>query len=325
MSISFFFFRNFFATISSFILFSYSMPVPSLSARSEAKTSKPSRRGAQSKDDSRTAAANESSRENQPFDMQDLKDQVRRLRASKDEVERECEEIEAKNLTLESELQRLQRDRVALGDSVDAKQLVEPPSSADSYTKGTDGNAAFNKDFVEANMKLELTLLTAELKRILPSLEQDALRWEKMANAAEKERNGDDAGIVTRIPQVFLKHPDELKAELQKSSENIEGARKALKDNEREAMARLLATRSVVRKLRDEFNELAEDNTVQRMAVSTFQRMAAADLVAADLLLNDLLRLRSQICGQAVSKDSPSKVWTRYAFSTYTGTQLALI
>lgn len=132
-----------------------------LSSRSEAKSSVVSRRpGAQSKGE-KTAGSKQVSRENHPFDLQDLKDQVRRLRASQDDIENECDDLETKNTALELELKSLQRERITLGDSVDAKQLVEPLDEGTVKKNAEDGMGIINKDFIEANMKLEVLLFVS--------------------------------------------------------------------------------------------------------------------------------------------------------------------
>jgi adenylosuccinate lyase len=108
----------------------------------------------------------------------------------------------------------------------------------------------------------------AEVKRILPSLEQEALRWERMANAAERQRMDGSVGVDARIPQLFLKRPEDLKVELAASDDNITKARSTLQIMEREAMAKLLDMRAQVRQLRDQFDEMVENNTMQRCCVS---------------------------------------------------------
>lgn len=168
-------------------------------------------------------------------------------------------------------------------------------------------------------------------------------------NAADKQRFDGNIGGDARIPQLFLKRPEDLKLEVTVSGENICKARSALHVMEREAIAKMLDMRAQVRQLRDEFDEMVENNATQRccsilplcfhvknyhsssytihifhnsIAISDFQRMVAADFVMTDLLCSEFVRLRSEICGQDkgnIVKRLPSSAWAKIAFKAYTG------
>ena len=138
------------------------------------------------------------------------------------------------------------------------------------------------------NLKLELTILSGEIKKALPNLEQEALRQESISNSLDTSSSSAD--LLGSVPDVFLKHPADMRAEIQRLADETSVLKSHIKEEEGRCSSDLATLRAVVRGQREEFMELAEECSVLRLSTSRMQRLAAGELITTDMVTREIAR-----------------------------------
>lgn len=120
------------------------------------------------------------------YETEDLKDNVRklkiqlqRLRDEKKQLNDDLQSLEQKQNTLRVEANVLQ----AL-EEAKVEEYKESRSVTESMVSESE---LHSQSFKEANMKLELTILTADIKHAMPRLEKEAILMEERAADAQKK------------------------------------------------------------------------------------------------------------------------------------------
>jgi hypothetical protein len=117
-------------------------------------------------------------------DIFELRDQIRGMLSTlrgldeeKRSLQQEMKQHEQKCLILKTESNILSAlDEVRFHDT----------SAAEHGEGDTSGGGTFDKSFLEANLKLELTILNQELRQNLPKLEKEAIHAEEETQIAEE-------------------------------------------------------------------------------------------------------------------------------------------
>ena len=147
------------------------------------------------------------------YDIPELKEQIRKLKArrlelnaEKSQLELDLQELDKKALTLRSEIN-------VLGAFDDAK-----------YEDNSDGNkneedVALDKKFYEANRKLEISILNVEIRNALPNLEKEALACEEIAFRSERILKQSELEHKS-LPDLYLYSQSEIASEVAKLSES---------------------------------------------------------------------------------------------------------
>jgi uncharacterized protein YlxW (UPF0749 family) len=117
-------------------------------------------------------------------DIHELRDQIKRLTASIKQGEEEQQRLQKETTSLENKLASLKMEgNVLLAlDQVRFQDLTQ---------RTPDEENIGSKSFLEADLKLELSILNADIRRILPALEKEALiaeeRFQVSADALSKQ------------------------------------------------------------------------------------------------------------------------------------------
>eukprot|EP01041_Mallomonas_annulata_P010771 gene10771-22496_t len=143
------------------------------------------------------------------YDTIELRDQIRKLKIHRGDLISESKLLEQEISTLEDRCSSL-RSELNVLYPVDQVRVHEVPPEVDNVDIS-------DKKFFEANMKLEIKIITADIRSSLPALEAEALMWEERVHkAGEFLKRSEDT--LDRLPAVFKKNLDEDIAALRKES-----------------------------------------------------------------------------------------------------------
>lgn len=121
------------------------------------------------------------------YDAADLKEKIRRLRATRAELEQDRKTMEEESLRYENMLTSLRQELNIIGN-IDTLQC----HASDEFTE--EFNPEAMKKFKIMNDKLEMKILNQEIRTALPQLERDAKSWEvkskgKLKSITKNEKN----------------------------------------------------------------------------------------------------------------------------------------
>lgn len=121
------------------------------------------------------------------YDAADLKEKIRRLRATRAELEQDRKTMEEESLRYENMLASLRQELNIIGN-IDTLQC----HASDEFTE--EFNPEAMKKFKIMNDKLEMKILNQEIRTALPQLERDAKSWEvkskgKLKSITKNEKN----------------------------------------------------------------------------------------------------------------------------------------
>ena len=146
------------------------------------------------------------------FDCEDLKDKIRRLRLEKSSLIDEKRKLEEDNAKLEENANQLRKELNVLAslEEADKFDAIDGTDDADEG-RNIDVKIDLTQDrtFLEANLKLEISILAADIKKSLSSLEAEALSWEKRANDINTELKAHSSALSS-LPTFLMKTPDEV-------------------------------------------------------------------------------------------------------------------
>jgi hypothetical protein len=113
-----------------------------------------------------------------------LRDQIRALKAQQQSIKEEKMKLEKsiQSSDMKCAALKMEANILAALDEVRFQEIEEPVASQSIQDDGL-----FSKQFIEKNLKLELQILNAELRQILPKLEKDAIKAEDKRNKTSEE------------------------------------------------------------------------------------------------------------------------------------------
>lgn len=116
-----------------------------------------------------------------------LRDQIRALKAKQLSIKEEKSALEAsiRSSELKCTALKMETNILMALDEVRFQEIEESAKTSASNSVPDDG--LFSRQFIERNLKLELQILNAELRQILPKLEKEAIRAEDKRNRAKEE------------------------------------------------------------------------------------------------------------------------------------------
>lgn len=108
-------------------------------------------------------------------DIYELRDQIKRMTSTLQSLNEERIDLRREEQAYEDRLIALRMETSVLS----ALDEVRFQESKDDVVDGISDNQLLNdRAFLEANLKLELTIFNAEIRQSLPRLEKEALEWE---------------------------------------------------------------------------------------------------------------------------------------------------
>ena len=140
------------------------------------------------------------------YDVPDLKEKIRRLRATKTGLEEERKQLEADCAQFESHFSSLRQELNIIGN-VDKLQV----NARDDFTE--DSNPEAMKKFRLMNEKLEMKILIQEIRAALPQLEKEAKSWEAKARGDVLSSSRNEK-TQQQFPSMILKSADELQEQI---------------------------------------------------------------------------------------------------------------
>ena len=158
------------------------------------------------------------------FDVEDLKDQIRQIRAKKNSYLREKDELEAENAKLEMLINGLRREINILG-SIEQTRYVNANRNMDGENieefdckceiqqatgKRADEVQQRERFFLQNNQKLEIGILCADIRRALPKLEAEVNRSERKVKDASMVLKKESTIILSK-PGMYTKSSEEVK------------------------------------------------------------------------------------------------------------------
>lgn len=140
------------------------------------------------------------------YDTSDLKEKIRRLRASRASLEQDRKNLEQEVAHLESVLAGLRQELNIIG-KVDTLQCA----ATDEFTE--EGNPEMMKKFRIMNDKLEMKILNQEIRGALQSLEKEAKSWEARAKGKAKISARNEKNQLL-FPSVMLNSAAEIEDQI---------------------------------------------------------------------------------------------------------------
>jgi chromosome segregation ATPase len=108
-------------------------------------------------------------------DIYELRDQIKRMNSQLQSLNEERISLRKEEQTFEDRLTALRMETSVLS----ALDEVRFQESKDPIGDGISDSQVLNdRTFLEANLKLELTVFNAEIRQALPRLEKEAIAWE---------------------------------------------------------------------------------------------------------------------------------------------------
>jgi septal ring factor EnvC (AmiA/AmiB activator) len=144
--------------------------------------------------------------ENGVYDVADLKEKIRRLRATRTALEDERRQLEADSAQLESQLASLRQELNIIG-KVDKLQCA----ATDEFTEET--NPESMKKFRIMNDKLEMKILNQEIRLALPQLEKEVKAWEAKSKGKMKSTLRNEK-VQLQFPSMVLKSAEEIEEQI---------------------------------------------------------------------------------------------------------------
>lgn len=115
-------------------------------------------------------------------DIYELRDQIKRMNAQLQSYDDERISLRQEEKAYDDRLNALRMETSVLA----ALDEVRFEESKDNGVEFTDSQVLNDRKFLEANLKLELTVFNAEMRQSLPRLEKEALKWEELLNEHTK-------------------------------------------------------------------------------------------------------------------------------------------
>lgn len=144
--------------------------------------------------------------DNAVYDAADLKEKIRRLRASRASLEQDRTRMEEEVTSLESHLAALRKELNIIG-KVDTLQCA----ASDEFTEEL--NSEMMKKFRVMNDKLEMKILNNEIRAALPQLEKEAKSWEARAKGKQRTTSKNEKNQLS-FPSVMLNSAEEIEEQI---------------------------------------------------------------------------------------------------------------
>lgn len=149
-----------------------------------------------------------------------LRDQIKALRVQQQSIRDEKMALERSIQSSEMKCTALKMEANILAalDQVRFHESEEPVTANSVHD-----DVVFNRQFIEKNLKLELQILNAELRQVLPKLEKEAIRKEDKRNRVSEELQEQ----MKRMESLPITSPQELVAkeeELLEKKQLLQGA-----------------------------------------------------------------------------------------------------
>ena len=140
------------------------------------------------------------------YDAADLKEKIRRLRATRAELEADRKAMEEESVRYENALASLRQELNIIGN-IDTLQC----HASDEFTEELNPEAM--RKFKIMNDKLEMKILNQEMRMALPQLEKEAKRWEVRSKGQLKYATRNEKNQMS-FPSMMLNSQEELEEQI---------------------------------------------------------------------------------------------------------------
>ena len=153
------------------------------------------------------------------YDPEELRKLIKDVKIQVIALEKEQSALEEENGRLEDKVGGLQREFNILSAMAEAQTLEEDVEGGGESGGGGGGTAAEQKRWAEADRKLEVQILNAEIRGVLSKLEADALQAESNIHSLGKQASvvtagGDASSGKAVATSMFQKSLEELEADM---------------------------------------------------------------------------------------------------------------
>lgn len=130
-----------------------------------------------------------------------------------------------------------------------------------------DDTIVLDKKFLVADRKLEVQILSQEIKISLPKLEQDAVYWEQQMHGIEKQTQKASAGIA-KLPVHLTKTTAELEEVFEFLTEQKQALTATIKAENEKKMRKLKNAKIDVNKLRSQITAMVEQQSLVKQSTN---------------------------------------------------------
>jgi len=255
------------------------------------------------------------------YDTIKLKDEITDLRRRKKVLEEEVNKTDASCKVLEEQCNKLKTEFNVAG-AVDLVKLFmandKPESSlvsiADAVKPITDPK------FLEANKKLEMKILNADMTKTLPLLEKEALRLERKLGKLKDVHSGAQAQEAG-IPVHMMKSADELTTDYTGVIERKASLKADMKTDIDQALAQKVNLKAEIGRLRLKYQQVIDEEWAMKSGVRKLRLALASAQGSSDVLMQQHEHLRQTLFPSAVDKglDTADEIlgWSNYVFEDY--------
>jgi hypothetical protein len=143
---------------------------------------------------------------NAVHDVADLKEKIRRLRATRAEYEQERKTLEEESSRYENQLSSLRQELNIIGN-IDTLQCHASDEFTDEF------NPEAMRKFKSMNDKLDMKILNQEIRAALPQLEREAKTWEAKAKGKLKSITRNERNQML-FPSMMLNSQEEIEEQI---------------------------------------------------------------------------------------------------------------
>lgn len=227
-------------------------------------------------------------------DIPALRDFIRKLKIRREDLnyeteslQKEISELDEKSTTLRGELNVL--------SAVDHVRI----HTNDGFIKESDDKLQSDEDkkFAEANMKLEIKILNAEIRHSLPSLEAEALKWEEAVFSAQVAENAAQKEYESLPPELTMTVA-EMESEVEKQQRERDKIKTSYSTDTANCLNDIRLNLAQVRAhsadVRQQLQERELGSAKERHSREAYE----AEKARVDWLLDQLLRLKVEAGGE---------------------------
>jgi hypothetical protein len=254
------------------------------------------------------------------FDLENLFDLIDDLKSQKRSLESEKSRLKQSVESLEQDAERLKKEFNVAG-ALDLVKFYQAEENArkDSVAAAGVGDVSQtsikridDKKFVEANTKLEVKILNAEMNAILPSLEVDALALErklgKMKVLIKDARKKEDG-----IPVYMMNSSEELNKEADAARDAKFEMKAKIRGDVEDALQRKVVLRSEISYLRQKVDQVIDEEWIMERSMSNLKLALACEEGRAGVLRSKHSSMRHELFPTARGSNG----WATHAFSDY--------
>lgn len=251
------------------------------------------------------------------YDLESLQNEVRYLQKQKRQLMKEQVEAEGRISDLEAKCGSV-RSEFNVAGAVDMVRFFVADTATSGGTEGSISGSQSVKPitdqkFIEANKKLEIKILNADMNAVLPALEKDALALErKLAtlNDVMSQAERQEAGI----PMYMMKTTDELRKEADDAMDRRVLVKASMKQDINERLSKKVALKAEISRLRQKLALVADEEWAIKNGVYKMRMALAASDGTSSVLSSRHRELRQALFPNAADAPDGSEGWAGHAF-----------